>query len=215
MYEAAIFDFGGVVTTSIADAFGRLDESVGVAQGTVLRLMREARDAETSAFHRLETGAMTEADFYAALGEAIASSAGRDIDWPSDPKQIRRVLFGSLRRNEEMLAAIAAIGRAYKVGMLTNNVREWAAWRDHYPMDLFEVVIDSCEVGMRKPDPRIYRLACERLGVAPERAVFVDDLPVNVDGAAAVGMRGVLFTTTDDTLDALRGLLPRAFVEQR
>lgn len=210
MYEAAIFDFGGVVTTSIADAFARFDEAVGVPAGTVLRLMREARDEATSEFHRLETGAMSEADFYAALGAKVAAEAGRPIEWPADAKTIRRMLLGSLERNEAMLAAIEAIGRDHTVGMLTNNVREWGAWRDHYPMDLFRVVVDSCEVGMRKPDPRIYLLTCERLGVEPARSVFVDDLKENVDGAAAVGLRGILFTTTDDTLAELRALFPRA-----
>jgi len=211
MFEAAIFDFGGVVTTSVAEAFSRFDEQVGAEKGTVLRLMREARDEATSEFHRLETGEMSEADFYASLGAKVAAAAGRDIDWPADPKQIRRMLLGSLRRNEEMLAVVAAIGRHHPVGMLTNNVREWAAWRDHYPMDLFRVVVDSCEVGMRKPDPRIYRLTCERLGVEPQRAVFVDDFPQNVQGAAAVGMHAILFTSTDATVAALRPLFPRAF----
>jgi len=211
VYEAAIFDFGGVVTTPIADAFARFDEAVGVEPGTVLRLMREAREEASSDFHLLETGEMSEADFYAALGVRVAAAAGRPVDWPADTQTIRRVLLGSLRRNEEMLEAVAAIGRAHKVGMLTNNVREWSRWREYYPMELFRVVVDSCEVGMRKPDPRIYRLTCEQLGVDPSRAVFVDDLQENVAGANAVGMRGVLFTTTGDTIAELRVLFPAAF----
>lgn len=211
MYEAAVFDFGGVVTTPIADAFASFDASVGVEPGTVLRLMREARDQAHSDFHRLETGEMSEEAFYAALGAKVASAAGGPVEWPSDAGAIRRALLGSLRRNEEMLDAIAAIGRHHTVGMLTNNVREWSRWREYYPMELFRVVIDSSEVGMRKPDPRIYRLTCERLGVDPQKTVFVDDLEENVEGAAAVGMRGVLFTTTDATLGELRRLFPRAF----
>lgn len=211
MYEAAVFDFGGVMTTPIADAFASFDAAVGVEPGTILRLMREARDQATSDFHRLETGEMSEEAFYAALGAKVASVAGGPVHWPSDAREVRRALLGSLRRNEEMLDAIAAIGRHHRVGMLTNNVREWSRWRDHYPMDLFRVVVDSSEVGLRKPDPRIYRLTCERLGVDPSSTVFVDDLEENIDGAAAVGMRAVLFTTTDATLDELRRLFPRAF----
>lgn len=213
MFRAAVFDFGGVVTTPIADAFAGVDRAAGVEPGTVLRLMREARDRADDAFHRLETGALSEHDFYAGLRLKIEQIAGRTVAWPADALGVRRLLLGSLRRNDQMLAAIERIARHYPVGMLTNNVREWSAWRDHYPMELFRVVVDSSDVGMRKPDPAIYRLTCERMGVDPSVTVFVDDLEENVEGANAVGMRGVVFTTTQETIGALRELLPLAFGE--
>ena len=213
MYQAAIFDFGGVVTTSVVEAFGDIDAAVGVEAGTVLRLLRETREEADPDFHRLEKGLLSESDFYAALRGKVETVAGRPIEWPADAMQVRRLLLGSLKRNEEMLAAIERIAPHYAVGMLTNNVREWGAWRDHYPMDLFRVVVDSSEVGMRKPDPAIYLLTCERLGVDPARTVFVDDFASNVEGANAVGMRGILFTSTGETLAALRPLFPLAFRE--
>jgi putative hydrolase of the HAD superfamily len=82
-----------------------------------------------------------------------------------------------------------------KVALLTNNVKEFgSAWRSTFPVDeLFEIVVDSSEVGMRKPDPRIYRLTCERLGVAPAASVFVDDNRDNVEAARAVGIEAVHF----------------------
>lgn len=214
MYEAAIFDFGGVVTTPIADAFAGVDRAVGVEAGTVLRLMREARDQTEHEFHRLETGALSEADFYAVLRSKVEAVAGRSVPWPEDAPAVRRLLLGSLRRNEAMLAAIARISAHYPVGMLTNNVREWSRWRELYPMEMFRVVVDSSDVGMRKPDPAIYRLTCDRMGVDPSRAVFVDDLEENVRGASAVGMRGIVFTTTEATVAELAPLFPLAFPDE-
>lgn len=209
--EAAIFDFGGVVTTPILEAFSRFDDALGIEPGTTLQALREQRESDEPDFHRLEKGSMSESDYYDALRIRLEQICGHELAWPDDARGVRRHLVGSLKPNDRMLAAIEQIGSHYRVGMLTNNVREWAGWRKQYPMHLFEVVIDSCEVGMRKPDPSIYRLTCERLGVEPERALFVDDLPVNVHGATAVGMHGLVFTTTDEVLSQLAMYFPRAF----
>ncbi|MHB8513242.1 MAG: HAD family hydrolase [Actinomycetota bacterium] len=208
--EAAIFDFGGVLTTSVADAFGRFDTALGVEPGTIINLMRQ-RHIDESPFHQLEKGLISEAQYYDELRARLEQHFGRTLEWPDDPRVIRKNLVGSLKRNEEMLAAIEMMAEHYKIGMLTNNVREWSEWRSKYPMHLFETVVDSCEVGMRKPDPEIYKLTCERLGVSPERAVFVDDLEINVEGARSIGMRGIHFTSTDEVLAELEGLFPRAF----
>ncbi len=209
--QAAFFDFGGVVTTPILDSFSRLDRALGLDDGTVLQALRAARDEPEPDFHKLEKGTLSEADYYRGLHRRLEKAAGRTLDFPEDPKAVRRSLLGGLERNEEMLDAIGRIGKHYAVGMITNNVREWGAWRDHYPMELFQIVIDSSEVGLRKPDPEIYRLACDKLEVEPERSAFVDDLPQNVAGANAVGMHGILFTTTEAVLTELRTLFPAAF----
>jgi putative hydrolase of the HAD superfamily len=98
----------------------------------------------------------------------------------------------------------------YRLGMLTNNVAEWReAWRSTIPVaELFHDVVDSSEVGVCKPDPAIYHLACERLGVAPAVAVFLDDTERNVEGARAVGMRGILVgADPGEALDELDRLL--------
>ncbi len=100
------------------------------------------------------------------------------------------------------------------MALLTNNVREWEPlWRSMLPEldEIFEVVVDSAVVGMRKPDPAIYRLACDRLDVLPDRAAFVADLHVNVEGARAVGLNAIQFTTTGEVLERLRPLFPKAF----
>jgi epoxide hydrolase-like predicted phosphatase len=138
---------------------------------------------------------------------------GKDIQFPQDPVEVRRMLFGAIRRNDDMIAAAVRIGAHYKTAILTNNVREWTDWREWVEAHIFDLIVDSSEVGMRKPEPEIYLLTCEKLGVKPERAAFVDDIPTNIEGATAVGLHAIQFTTTDEVIDALRPLFPRAFSE--
>jgi epoxide hydrolase-like predicted phosphatase len=98
--------------------------------------------------------------------------------------------------------------QGYKVGLLTNNVREWSdAWRATIPVDVFHDVVDSSEVGLRKPDARIFELAASRLGASPPECVFLDDMDSNVAGARAVGMEAILVTDPWDALAALDAVL--------
>ncbi|MFN2613624.1 MAG: HAD-IA family hydrolase, partial [Actinomycetota bacterium] len=136
------------------------------------------------------------------------------IEFPDDPAAVRAKLFGALRRNDEMIAAAVRIGAHYHTAILTNNVKEWSDWRELVDAHIFDLVVDSSYEGMRKPDPEIYLLTCDRLGVAPARAAFVDDIPLNVAGASAVGLHAIQFTTTDEVLAQLRPLFPRAFEEE-
>ncbi|HMC81213.1 MAG TPA: HAD-IA family hydrolase, partial [Acidimicrobiia bacterium] len=97
--------------------------------------------------------------------------------------------------------------RGYRTALVTNNAREFGpSWKDRLPYDdLFDTIVDSCEVGVRKPDPRIYQLTLERLGVlAPDEAVLLDDFEVNLEAARAIGMHGV--AVGDDTDAALAEL---------
>jgi putative hydrolase of the HAD superfamily len=114
----------------------------------------------------------------------------------------------------ELLAELRDGG--YRLALLTNNVREWEArWRAMLPVDeLFEVVVDSAFVGVRKPDPAIYRLTCERLGVAPERCVFVDDVEVNCTAAAELGMAAVRFRDNAQAIAEIRAALGGAQLSQ-
>jgi putative hydrolase of the HAD superfamily len=215
--DAAIFDLGGVLTTSVLESFLGFEESLGLEPGTFVRAFRAHYDRPDvqSDFHLLETGQITEVEYFTRLGPTLSELAGDTVVLPEDPIEVRKALFGRIRRNDEMIEAARRIAGHYQIALLTNNVKEWGGWRDFYPTDLFEVVIDSSEVGMRKPDPAIYRLACERLGVAPDRAAFVDDVPTNIEGARAVGLTAILFTTTGEVLDQLRPLFPKAFRTDR
>jgi putative hydrolase of the HAD superfamily len=120
--------------------------------------------------------------------------------------------FGALQTNDPMLAFLRSCRdeRGLRLALLTNNVREWEPrWRAMIPDidDLFELIVDSAFVGMRKPDPAIYTLTTDRLGVAPEACLFIDDLEVNCDAARDVGMAAVRFETTEQTIAEASALL--------
>ena len=210
--DAAIFDLGGVMTTPILESFVGFEKELGLEPGQLMQAFREhyvRQDGEAD-FHLLETGKITEVEYYRRLGVRVGAM-GATTPMPVDPVEVRKKLWGSIKPNHEMIDTAKRIREHYKVGLLTNNVKEWGGWRDLYPAELFQVVIDSSEVGIRKPDPAIYRLACERLGVPPGRAAFVDDIETNVEGARALGMTAIRFTTNGEVLDRLRPLFPKAF----
>jgi putative hydrolase of the HAD superfamily len=210
--DAAIFDLGGVLTTPILESFKGFEEELGLEPGQLAKAFREhykQQDGEAD-FHLLETGRISEAEYYRRLGTRVAEM-GSTVTMPADPVEIRKKLWGRIRPNTEMIDAAKRIHAHYKVGLLTNNVKEWGGWRDLYPVDLFDFVVDSSEVGVRKPDPKIYHLACDGLGVAPHRAAFVDDIDINVEGARAFGLTAIHFTTNGEVLERLRPLFPKAF----
>lgn len=213
--NAAIFDFGGVLTTPIRAAFAEFERSLDLPDGSIVRAFIHAQDGAEPDFFLLEKGLLSEAEFYARMLGRLRALTGRDdVAFPEDPATVRAKMFGALRRNDDMIAAAVRIGAHYKTAILSNNVKEWTDWRTFVDAHIFDLVVDSSEEGLRKPDPEIYLLTCERLGVSPERAAFVDDIPANVRGAEAVGLRAIQFTTTDEVVDRLRPLFPRAFTER-
>jgi putative hydrolase of the HAD superfamily len=143
----------------------------------------------------LERGEITEAEFLAGLEQGLAAVLGRPVSLDGFAAR----MMGALEPNEALFAYYRGLrDRGVRLALLTNNVREWEPlWRTKLPIDdVFELVVDSAFVGMRKPEPRIYELTLERLGLPAEACVFVDDLQVNVDAAKALGMRGVVYRHT-------------------
>jgi len=190
--HAVLFDFGGVFTASPFDAAEALGAELGAAPGRVLAIVFGPYHEDTNhPWHRLERGEIPLAE---ARDEIIALGRAEGLD--TDPLR----LFALLGRGEGARAPMVErarrlLVRGYRTGLVTNNAREFRdAWRKLVPADeLFEVIVDSSEVGVRKPDPRIYELALARLGgVPPEQALFLDDFPSNVAAAEKLGMRGVL-----------------------
>jgi putative hydrolase of the HAD superfamily len=205
--EAVVSDFGGVLTTPLADAFAAIQEEDGLdpgALGAALRRIAERDGAHP--LHELERGHMTEHDFLAALAAQLREDLGRPVEMRSFPERY----FARLAPNQAMVGFLRELrGRGYRLAMLTNNVREWEPrWRAMLPVDaLFDVVVDSAFVGLRKPDPAIYRLTCDRLGVAPSRCLFVDDVAVNCAAATDLGMTAVLFRSSEQAIAAMRAAL--------
>ena len=198
--RAIVTDFGGVLTNPLFEGFAHVQEQRGVPLeelGAAMARIAE-RDGENPLF-RLERGEVTEAEFLAALDAELGG--------PRRLADFGEVYFSGLRANGEMIDWLrdARERRGLRLALLTNNVREWEPlWRRMLPVDeLFEVVVDSAFVGMRKPDPRIYELTLERLALPAAECAFLDDLEVNVDAAAALGLRAVRFV---DTAGAIAGL---------
>jgi putative hydrolase of the HAD superfamily len=205
--EVVVSDFGGVLTTPLLHTFAALQEEDDIDSGAMGAALR--RIAESDGRHplyELECGRMTEHDFLARLGAQLTEDLGRDIEMQSFAERY----FAHLEPNEPMIAFLRDLrSRGYRLAMLTNNVREWEPrWRAMLPVDeRFELVVDSAFVGLRKPDPAIYRLTCDRLGVAPERCLFVDDIEVNCAAATDLGMAAVVFRSSEQAIAEVREAL--------
>jgi putative hydrolase of the HAD superfamily len=188
--RAVIFDFGGVILTSPFEAFARYESDNGLPAGFVRRL--NSTDPDTNAWARLERSEVDAAGF-SELFEAEARAAGHEMD----ARALLALLAAEVR--PAMVEALRRCHDRLKTALLTNNfvIPEAAggAAVPERPMaglaDLFDVVIESSKVGLRKPDTAIYELVCLELGVAPAEAVFLDDLGVNLKPARAMGMKTI------------------------
>ena len=196
-----LWDFAGVCVSS---PWGALTD----AGGGNLELLIGTYDEDTDhPWHRVERGELGIMDWVTEITE-VGKAEGVEIDF-----SVLATLLGDMEVHDVVIDRIRALrAEGYRIGMITNNVREGsAAWRAKIPVDdLFEVVIDSSEVGMRKPNPAIYHLALEQLGVSdPATAVFIDDALGNVEGARRAGLHGLHFEEAAATLEALDELLAR------
>jgi len=200
--EAVLFDFGGVYTASPFGIFVEAAAELGAEPERVLGLVFGPYDRDTDhPWHRLERG---ELPLLEARKEIIARASAEGLEF--DPLVIlaRMATSGGGAREAVVAATRRVRARGLRTALVTNNAREFAAgWRSLLPLDeLFDAVIDSSEVGVRKPDPAIFDLALREIGgVAPDRAVFLDDFHGNVEAARRLGMHGVL--VEDDPSSAL------------
>lgn len=189
--RAVIFDFGGVFIDSPFAALVAAATDRGLDPERMLGLTFGPYDRDTDhPWHRLERGEITVFE----ARDQIMAAAMEELGQPFDPFDLLGALSGSEVRDEVVAFARQVRDAGVRTGLLTNNAREFEEfWRPLVPVDeLFDDVVDSSEVGLRKPDPRIYRLSLDRLGVDASDAVFVDDAPGNVAGAERVGIRSVL-----------------------
>ena len=197
---AVISDFGGVLTTPLIGSFEKFRDRSGVSLenlGLALAALGAARGGNP--LHELEIGRMSEADFLAALTGQLADQLGRRIDLDG----FGASYFADLAPNDAFVAYMRTLReRGLRMAICTNNVREWSPlWRAMVPVEeIFGVIVDSSEVGARKPDPPIYEATLSELGVAASEAVFVDDLEVNCAAARELGLRAVWFQTTEQAI---------------
>ena len=207
MIRAIVSDFGGVLTTPLSGSFQSFADGSGIdleTMGQALTALHE-RDG-IHPLHELECGRMTETAFVENLRASLSELLGRDVELAS----LAETLWEGLFPNDTMIAFMASLREeGYRMALLTNNVREWELrWRALAPIDdIFELVVDSAFVGVRKPDPEIYELTVTGLGVPAAACLFVDDIEVNCDAARAAGMSAVVFRDTEQAIAEIRAIL--------
>lgn len=204
-FDAAVFDYGGVLTTPVRESTGQWLRADRINLDSFGEVMREwlGRDADPSSpIHRLETGELSGPDFERAFAARLATDDGTPV--PADGLLGR--LFAGMRTDPVMFGLVRDLRAAgLKVGLLSNS------WGNHYPAglhEMFDAIVISGEVGLRKPDPVIYQLVLGKLDTAADRAIFVDDAPVNIEAAAALGMHAIRHSDAAHTRAALDALVP-------
>lgn len=200
-----LLDYGGVLTTSVSRSFRSWCVRLGLPPDLARQAFVEAYEGAhgEGPVHMVETGRMSGEEFAVALAAALSERAGTEIGADG----LLEGLFAEVTLDERMLDGVAAARRAgVRTGLLSNS---WG--REGYPRErfaeLFDTVVISGEVGLRKPDPAIFALAAERLNLPAAACVFVDDLDANVRAAEAAGMTGVHHRDAERTLPRLAELL--------
>ncbi len=200
--RAVISDFGGVLTSPLFESFAAWQRQSGLSFERLGQAMADA--AEHSGMHplyELEKGHISEAEFVRSIEERLGGVRLRGM---------RETYFDNIDANPPMIELMRKLrSRGLRMALLTNNVREWEPhWRAKLPDvdDIFEVIVDSAFVGMRKPERGIYELTLARLGggLQPEECVFVDDVELNCEAAAALGMAAVHFRDNDQAIGDIR-----------
>jgi putative hydrolase of the HAD superfamily len=195
--RVVISDFGGVLTNPLWEAFAAWNERVGADAGVLgVALQKAAEERGEHPLYALEKGEISEDEFTAAVQAQLPTEIQLD--------GFRDIYFSHLHPNEPMIELMRDLRRrGFRMAMLTNNVREWEPlWRAKLPVDeIFELVVDSAFVGMRKPERAIYELTLQRLGdVRAQECVFVDDVDVNCAAASELGMTAVHYVSPEQTI---------------
>ena len=206
--KAVLFDFGGVITTSPFEAFARFERENGLPSDFIRRI--NATNPDTNAWARLERSEVGLEEFD-ALFAAEARAAGHELSGLT----VLTLLDGDIR--PEMVTALRLCRERFALGCITNNIvpHEKDLDRDATPKELeileilglFDHVVESSKIGIRKPDPRIYQLACDAMGVSPEQSVYLDDLGINLKPARALGMATIKVISAKQALDELQKIL--------
>lgn len=206
MIRALVTDYGGVLTTPLSAGFLAYQQETGVSPERIGRAMGRATEEHGEhPLFALERGEIAEAEFARRLGE--------HLDDGFDLARLRELLFERIEPNAPMIDFVADVrARGLRTALLTNNVREWESlWQAKLPPldSLFDVVVDSAFVGMRKPEPEIYALTLERLGLSAEECLFVDDLEINCEAARELGLSAVRYEEAGATIAEIEAIFTK------
>ncbi|MBW1785564.1 MAG: HAD-IA family hydrolase [Deltaproteobacteria bacterium] len=215
MIKAVLWDLGGVVTTSPFEAFAVFEKKNGLPPNFIRTV--NATNPDGNAWARLERSEITLEEFDLAF-ERESGGLGHPVRGTA----VLELLWGEIR--PKMVDALRRCAACFKTACLTNNINvggmpEGASSPQrtralHEIMDLFDVVIESSKMGVRKPDARFYQMACEMLNIMPEEAVFLDDLGVNLKPARAMGMHTIKVTDPDRALKELQDMLGIPLIDE-
>ncbi len=202
MIAAVLFDFGGVILSSPFEAFAAHERRVGLPEGFIRRV--NATNPDRNAWAQLERGEV-DLDQFVQVFESEAAALGHQVDGA----EVLECLRGELR--PRMVEALRRCSDRYATALLTNNFLtgspDWSSGGSFAGLvDLFDVVVESSRVGVRKPEQRFYEIALEELGIAASEAVFLDDLGVNLKPARAMGMTTIKVVDPDAALDELSAI---------
>ena len=196
--KAIALDYGGVITVDPFIGLRSFEARLGCAPGA---LCAEFRGGPL--WTQAELGRLAMVDFWDQWLARIRDELGIEVELAEVFAEIGR--GGDL--NHEMTDLVERLGRGYRLAIMTNNVRESRArWHAKIDIERFDVVVDSSDVGLRKPDPAIYAVLLERLGLSGPEVAYVDDFEENLEPASALGMHAVLFTDAAQCEDDLVAL---------
>lgn len=199
MIKAVIFDFGRVITVQKPPSlFQAWEEELGLSPGELNAIMYESE-----AWDLTQVGAISDDEYWRRIGPRLG------LDSLEEVAQFKARYFAQDALEPVVVDLVRRARARYRVALLSNASDLLGQWLEEKLgiAHLFDVVINSAEVGVKKPDPRIYLLTLERLGVEPHEAVFIDDVEENVEAAAALGIQAIHFTTPEDLEKELEELL--------
>ena len=204
MFKAVLWDFGGVITSSPFEAFNRFEADHGLPQDFIRGI--NATNPETNAWAQLESSQVSVDEF-----DDLFATEARDKGHEIRGRQVLELLSGDIR--PEMVTALKRIKQDHAIGCITNNVNtgegpgmarsEKKASVIAEIMSLFETVIESSKVGIRKPNPAIYELACKQMGITASEAVYLDDLGINLKPARELGMTTIKVLNAEQAISEL------------
>ena len=201
-YKAIIWDFGGVITSSPFDAFNEFEEVNGLPKDIIRTINSENPDM--NAWAQFESNSIT-IDKFDDLFLKEAKAKGFDIKG----RDIIKLLKGSIREN--MVSFLRELKSDFKLGCITNNVKsssqENTDNETEEVMSIFDHVIESSIVGIRKPNPEIYMMSCDALNVSPDQCIYLDDLGINLKPARELGMTTIKVIQPEDAIQEVRNLL--------
>ena len=201
-YKAIIWDFGGVITSSPFEAFNKFEEANGLPKDIIRTINSE--NSDMNAWAQFESNSIT-IDQFNDLFLKEAKAKGFDIKG----RDIIKLLKGSIREN--MVSFLRELKSDFKLGCITNNVKpsseENTDNETKEAMSIFDHVIESSIVGIRKPNPEIYMMSCDALNVSPNQCIYLDDLGINLKPARELGMTTIKVIQPEDAIQEVRNLL--------